>query len=291
MSIVQATKTYGPLPDQVGDLLVPDGHGPHPVVVLIHGGAWRESAKRANMAQRAQDLTGRGWATWNIEYRRVGESGGGFPETFQDVANAVDYLINLSGEYDLDLNRIVFFGHSSGGHLAAWAGSRHMLPQGAPGAEPSFEPMAVVSSAGILDLEEAHRLVLSNNATEDFIHETVPSRYKLTSPITMLPAHRPTILVHGDSDTHVPLDQSLRYFDKARVTEDLTPLLTVVPGADHFAVSDTTGEGWKRGIAALDWVLSVSHGSSPPLPNDFVGPESKDVDLLMCRIRRTSNNR
>lgn len=136
MPTAQTTRKYGPLPDRVGDLLVPDGDGPHPVVVVIHGGFWREQYKRDRIVPVAQDLTSRGWATWNIEYRRVGESGGGFPETFEDVANAVDYLNELSEEYQLDLDRVVYLGFSAGGHLAVWAGSRHVLPKGAPG-EPS----------------------------------------------------------------------------------------------------------------------------------------------------------
>ncbi len=182
MPTAPATRNYGPLPDQVGDLLIPDGHGSHPVAVVIHGGFWREPYKRDRIEPLAQDLTSRGWATWNIEYRRVGDSGGGFPETFEDVANAVDYLKDLSEEHELDLDRTVFLGYSAGGHLAVWAGSRHVLRPGAPGADPAVEPMAVVSMAGVMDLEEAHRLGTGNDATEPFIHETEPSRYELTSP-------------------------------------------------------------------------------------------------------------
>lgn len=118
MPMLSTTRNYGPLADQVGDLLVPAGQGPHPVVVVIHGGFWREPYKRDRIVPLAEDLTGRGWATWNIEYRRVGESGGGFPETFEDVANAIDYLKDLSEEYALDLSRTVFLGYSAGGHLA-----------------------------------------------------------------------------------------------------------------------------------------------------------------------------
>jgi len=287
---VTATRNYGHLPDQVGDLLVPDGHGPHPVVVVIHGGFWREPYKRDRIEQLAQDLTSRGWATWNIEYRRVGESGGGFPETFEDVANAIDYLKDLSGEYELDLDRTVFLGYSAGGHLAVWAASRHVLRRGEPGAEPAVEPMAAVSMAGVMDLEEAHRVGTGNNATEPFIHETVPSRYELTSPTAMLPAKRLAILVHGDNDANVPLDQSLRYVEKARETGDLTPLLAVVPGADHSAMVDLEGNAWKRVVAGLDWLLSVSKGNSPPLPNGFRGPQGYDVELLIDSVRHTSKN-
>ena len=290
MPKVPATKNYGLLPDQVGDLLVPDGRGPHPVVVVIHGGFWREPYKRDRIAPLAKDLTSRGWATWNIEHRRVGDSGGGFPETFEDVANAIDYLNDLSEEYELDLDRTVILGYSAGGHLAVWAGNRHVLQRGAPGAEPAVEPMAVVSMAGVMDLEEAHRLGTGNNATEPFIHDTVPSRYVLTSPAAMLPTKRLAVLVHGDNDTTVPLDQSLRYFEKARETGDLTLLLAVVPGVDHSAVVDPAGEAWKLVTAGLDWLLSVSKGNSPPLPNGFIGPQGHDVELVIDSVRHTSND-
>ncbi|MFB3078007.1 MAG: alpha/beta hydrolase family protein [Lysobacterales bacterium] len=286
-SRVPVTRNYGPLPDQVGDILVPDGHSPHPVVVVIHGGFWRERFKRDRIAPLAEDLTSRGWATWNIEYRRVGESGGGFPETFEDVANAIDYLNDLSEEYELDLARTVLLGYSAGGHLAVWAGNRHVLRRGAPGAEPAVEPMAVVSLAGVMDLEEAHRLGTGNNATEPFIHETVPSRYQLTSPTAMLPAKRLSILVHGENDANVPHDQSLRYVEKARETGDLTPLLAVIPGADHPAMVDPAGEAWKRVAAGLDWLLSVSKGNSLPLPNGFRGPQGHEVELLIDSARHT----
>ena len=147
--------------------------------------------------------------------------------------------------------------------------------------------MAVVSLAGVMDLEEAHRRGTGNNATEPFIHETVPSRYQLTSPTAMLPAKRLAILVHGDSDASVPLDQSLRYVEKARETGDLTPLLAVVPGADHPAMVDPAGEAWKRVVAGLDWLLSVSKGNSLPLPNGFKGPQGHEVELLINSAKHT----
>lgn len=288
MAKSSVTRRYGSTSDQVGDLLIPDGLGPHPVVVVIHGGFWREAYKRDRITSLAQNLTVHGWATWNIEYRRVGDSGGGFPDTFNDVANAIDYLKDLSTEFELDLDRAVFIGYSAGGHLAVWAGSRHVLRPGAPGADPAVEPMAVISMAGVMDLEEAHRLGTGNNATEEFIYDTIPERYEITSPTAMLPTKRVALLVHGDNDANVPLEQSLRYAAKARETGDLPALLAVVPGVDHPGIVDPTGEAWKLVSAGLDWLLSVSNGESPPLPKGFVGPEDNDVNLLRDSIRRTS---
>ncbi|NIR35894.1 MAG: alpha/beta hydrolase, partial [Actinobacteria bacterium] len=126
---------YGPLPDQVADLRLPDGPGPHPVAVVLHGGFWRDVWTRDLMDGIAVDLTRRGWATWNIEYRRVG-SGGGFPETLEDVAAAIDHLDGLAGDRSLDVATVVTVGHSAGGHLALWAAARPKLDVGTSGAGP-----------------------------------------------------------------------------------------------------------------------------------------------------------
>lgn len=102
---------YGPEDDHVGDLWLPAGSGPHPVVAVLHGGYWRAYFTRALMDDLCADLAGRGWAAWNLEYRRVG-TGGGWPATFRDVATGVDHLSLLAERYPLDLGRLVALGHS-----------------------------------------------------------------------------------------------------------------------------------------------------------------------------------
>ena len=141
---------YGPGPAQVGELWVPDGAGPHPVAVLLHGGFWRASYDHTLMEPLAADLVGQGWAAWNVEYRRVGMTGGGWPGTFDDVAAAVDLLARLGREAPgLDLGRVVPIGHSAGGHLALWCAARAGLPARAPGADPAVVAAAAVSQAGV----------------------------------------------------------------------------------------------------------------------------------------------
>src|ERR1043166_8512394 len=128
---------YGTDQLQLGELRVPEGRGPHPVVVVLHGGCW--VAKLGNLDERAvaldlvrplaAALTEAGIATWNLEYRRLGNAGGGWPGTFQDVAHGTDYLRHIARENRLDLNRVVAIGHSAGGHPAMWVPAPTQAPQ------------------------------------------------------------------------------------------------------------------------------------------------------------------
>jgi acetyl esterase/lipase len=150
------TESYGSEPEHVGDLRLPVGRGPFPVGVIVHGGYYREQWERDTAEPIAVDMVRRGFATWNIEYRRTGPgSGGGWPRTFEDVAAAVDHLVVLARDHPLDLGRVVICGHSAGGHLALWAAARTKLPAGVPGAAPVVTPALAVSLAGVVDLATA----------------------------------------------------------------------------------------------------------------------------------------
>src|SRR5215468_7306163 len=111
---------YGKGDFQFADLRLPPGKGPHPVVIVIHGGFWRAAYDLVYAGHMSAALTRRGVATWNIEYRRVGHPGGGFPGTLDDVAAAVDHLAQIAPSHSLDLSRVIAIGHSAGGHLALW---------------------------------------------------------------------------------------------------------------------------------------------------------------------------
>ena len=145
---------YGPHRSQRAELLLPQGAGPHRVMVVIHGGGWRDRATMSQTGALAEDLTRRGWATWNIEYRRVGE-GGGWPATFEDVAGAIDRLAGLDAPLDLDAVSVL--GHSAGGHLALWAAGRERLPAGSPGASPVVPLRRAIGMAAVCDLAGAYR--------------------------------------------------------------------------------------------------------------------------------------
>jgi acetyl esterase/lipase len=214
--------------------------------VLVHGGYWRARYDLRLEDDLVDDLPGRGWAVWNLEYRRLGWlSRGGWPATFEDVAAGIDLLGTL--EVRLDLARVVVIGHSAGGQLALWAAARRGLPAGAPGAEPAVRPAGAVAQAGVVDLREAARLGLSTGAAVNLLGGPpgrVPRRYDLASPIERLPMGVPQLLVHGDADDSVPIELSRRY--AARAAEGGDPCeLVELPGCGHFEHLDPGSHAWR----------------------------------------------
>lgn len=221
------TIAYGDDVEQVGDLRLPDGDGPHPVAALIHGGFWRHEWERDTLDQLAVELTGAGWATWNVGYRRVGPTGGGWPSTWDDVAAAIDLLGDL-GQPDgprLDLATCVLVGHSVGGALACWA---------AAGAT-AITPTAVVAAAGLLDLRHAAQVELGDGAVPAALGDPAehPDRYQASSPVELLPLGVPTHLIHGEEDEVVPSVMSRSYETTATAAGDLVRLHSI-PDARHF---------------------------------------------------------
>jgi len=192
------------------------------------------------------DLAARGWAAWNLEYRRLGwRSRGGWPATFEDVATGIDELGRF--EESLDLARVVTIGHSAGGHLALWAAARRDLPADVPGGDPRVRPAATVSQAGVADLREAARLGLSRGAAESLLGGSPirrPGRYDLASPIERLPLGLPQLLVHGDADDTVPISIARRYAEWAAEGGDPCELVEL-PGCGHFEHLDPTSEAWR----------------------------------------------
>lgn len=237
---------YGDGPQQFGGLRLPTGEAggdarPRPVVMAIHGGFWRAAFNLDYMGHLCAALREAGIATWNVEYRRVGEAGGGWPGTFRDLAQAADHLRALAPRYNIDLGRVVTLGHSAGGHLALWLAARPRIPADDPLYDPApLTPRAAVALAGVVDLREAWRLDLGDGAVRELMGgapDEYPARYGAASPAALLPLGVPQGLVHGTADDRVPYALGRDYQARAVAHGDDARLITL-EGADHFTLVD-----------------------------------------------------
>jgi acetyl esterase/lipase len=198
---------YGTHPHQVCDLHRPAGAGPYPVAVVLHGGYWQPPYTKLIMRPLCLDLVQRGYAAYNVEYRRLGRDGGGWPMTFDDVAAAIDRLADLD-DARLDLDRVTLIGHSAGGQLALWAAGRAELPAGAPGAAPRVTGGRVLALAAVCDIAHAGRVAVALlGGTPD----QVPERWAQADPIRRIPLDVPVALVHGARDETVSIARSREY--------------------------------------------------------------------------------
>lgn len=217
--------TYGSDPEQFGELRLPNGSNANPLVVLIHGGFWRDQYRLDLMYPLAEALADNGYATWNIEYRRVGPTGGGYPTTLEDVGAAIDRI--AESEFD----KLAVIGHSAGGHLALWNASR---------TDAVTKPDLTISLAGVADVIKANRRGTGVDATTNFFGGDYLDRvaaYTAGQPDPAAFAGR-VVLIHGDADESVPLDQST----------DLAPVVDrveVLAGANHFDVIEPHGATWR----------------------------------------------
>ena len=248
-SVPTAKISYGANPLQYGELRLPKGKGPFLVAVVIHGGCWTKGlATLRNTAPIASALTESGIATWNIEYREVGDQGGGWPGTFQDWAAATDYLRNLSQKYPLDLSRVVVLGHSAGGHAALWVAGRHRLPATSEIRGPNpLRVKAAVSIDGPGDLAgfvgfDAE--VCGGSVVEPLMGGAPsdrPERYQQGSPQSLLPLGVPQFLI---SATVLTADKAREYQKIARAKGDRVDVLTLDTG--HFNLISPGDKAWEQ---------------------------------------------
>jgi len=239
---------YGADPSQFADLHQPVRQSRAGIVVLIHGGWWGPSYGADNLSGVAAELAGRGWAAWNIEYRRLGR-GGGYPSTLDDAAAAIDHLATLGVT---GTNRVVAVGHSAGGHLAAWAAGRAQLAPGAPGAGPAVEIAGVISLAGVLDLVAGARQGIGKGAVSHLLGgdpEQVPERYAIADPMSQVPVPAAVRCVHARHDDRVPFAQSAAYVKAAQAAGQDASLCAV--DGDHFSIADPSAPSWPAVVKAL----------------------------------------
>lgn len=229
---------YGPHPLHFGDLRLPSRGGPHPVLIFVHGGFWRARYTLDHAGHLCAAMALQGIATWNLEYRRAGDEGGGWPGTLEDVVEGVQFVRSIARSHAIDLDRVVLAGHSAGGHLALWVAAQDKLPL-----------KRVISLGGVTDLRRAFDLHLGNGAAAEFLGgspDEVPDRYASASPLELLPIRTPQLLIHGTRDDIVPVELSERFSEASKNCE-LLPL----PGADHFDVIDPRSPYWPVVMARL----------------------------------------
>ncbi|HSF99758.1 MAG TPA: alpha/beta hydrolase [Vicinamibacterales bacterium] len=247
-----AREAYGSDAEQFGELRLPAGPGPHPVAVVIHGGCWISTfATLQSTAAMADSLRDAGLATWNVEYRRADQPGGGWPGTFADVSAAVDHLRVLATKHPLDLERVVFTGHSAGAHLALWAAARRNLPSDSGLRRPlPVSPRAVVAIGGpgdITDFATYDERICGSNVIDRLMGATAaqaPDRYRQASPVELLPLGVRQVLAVGDSDGVMPERARNAYGAAARAAGDDVDVV-VVPDAGHFEVIAPTTPAWQ----------------------------------------------
>jgi acetyl esterase/lipase len=259
---------YGNDPSQVGELRIPVGPGPHPVAVLIHGGCFKAAyATLRDLAPMGDVLKKMGIATWNIEYRRLGQPGGGWPGTYLDVGRAVDHLRVLAGPHALDLARVVVVGHSAGGHLAMWAAGRGRVPAGSDlhVADP-LSVRGVLNLAGPVDLTEnipGYEGMCRDTVITDLLGgapATVPGRYAQASPMRLLPLGIPQVLLLGEYDEFLPRPLAEAYARAAAQAGDPIRLIFIT-GVGHFEIASPYAVTWPQVASAI---LALLDGTLPP---------------------------
>jgi acetyl esterase/lipase len=250
-----ATIAYGRDRLQVVDLWLPPGDGPHPTVLMVHGGCWQtEIADRRIMSWIADDLRKRGIAVWNIDYRGVDRDGGGYPGTFRDAAAAADALGPNAAEHRLDLSRLVAVGHSAGGHLALWLAGRRRLPASSPLRTP--DPLlipTVVSLGGLPDLEEAARPPGSGCGTE-VIGRLTGGRFADTSVPRLAPLGVRQVLINGREDRIIPLAYAEGYADQMRAAGD-TVTVRRLDRTGHVELIAPETRAWAAAVEEIEDAL------------------------------------
>ena len=254
---------YGSLPLQFGDLRLPKrAPGARaPVLVMIHGGWWQNAYDLAYFGFACEALRAAGVATWSVEYRRVGDAGGGWPGTMSDVAAGFEHVAELAKTYPLDVKRVAAAGHSAGGHLAFWLAGRRHIPAGSPLHEPApkLMPKAVVGLAGAVDLrlcvelEGVFRFTNARPSAESLVGGSpaeVPDRYRAANPGELLPFGVPQVLLQGSQDQQIPPELPVRWAEAAKRQGD-SVRLEILPGADHFDVVDPESKAWPAVMKAL----------------------------------------
>jgi acetyl esterase/lipase len=242
---------YGSDDSQFGELRVPPGPGPHPVVVLVHGGCFKATyASLKDLSPMADALKAEGVATWNLEYRRLGQAGAGWPGTYRDVGQGVDHLRALAAKYRLDLKRVIVVGHSAGGHLAMWSAVRRKLTASSPLGSPNpLGVRGVVNLAGPINMRDNIRNYEAEcrdpvvTRMMDGGPSEKPENYAQASAGDHLPLGARQVLIWGEHENFVPRSLAESHIERAKAAGDDASLV-VVRGAGHFEIASPKTAAW-----------------------------------------------
>lgn len=227
---------YGSDPNQFGELRVPKTGGPFPVVMNIHGGYWRAKYNLTHAGHFCAALTAKNLATWNVEYRRVGNAGGGWPGTFEDVRSGYRFVAQIAKRYNLDPSKLVLAGHSAGAQLAlCLAGHETTVKR-------------VLSLAGVVDLQQAWELHLSDNAVVGFLGgepTSVPEHYREADPMQLKIPQATQWLIHGAADDSVPPFLSRNYTEQKKKRGENVHYLEIST-AGHLDLIDPRSAAWPK---------------------------------------------
>jgi acetyl esterase/lipase len=254
---------------KMGELRLPDGHGPHPVAMIVHGGCWSSIAGPGYVSRLAEAVRDLGWATWSPAFLRADDRGGAWPGMMADAGRALDHLRAFGPEYELDLRRIVTIGHSSGGHLALWLAARAALPRSGDGSRlRGRDPLGVTAVVGLapicglLDFHTRTDRGCPDSAVSDLLGgdpEHVPERRGLADPETRVPLGVPQLLLTGALDETVPTAHVERYARMATEAGD-TVQAVEIPAAGHFELVSPEHQSWRTrtGPAIRDFLSGVT---------------------------------
>jgi acetyl esterase/lipase len=260
---------YGNDPSQFADLRFPKGNGPFPLLFVVHGGFWQSVYDLSHIGHLCAAFTSNGIITCNIEYRRIGNVGGGWPGTFQDISLATrNILETMSPDPRFDHRRTAIIGHSAGGHLALWLAGSHRISKDSPlYTDQKLAFTSTVSLAGVSDLRLAWRQKLGHGIVSRFMGGTPhehPDRYDSGSPIELLPTGARQVLVHGKADDIVPVSESEAFVEKAEMLGD-RPTLVKLDSIGHFELIDPESEAWPTVANTVLPLLDLGgHQSQPP---------------------------
>ena len=237
---------YGEDSLQFGDLRLPDGDGPHPVAIFIHGGQWRAEFDIAHSDKLTAALAQNGIATWSLEYRRIGNAGGGWPGTFQDIGRGADHLRAVAHSHNLDLDRVITMGHSAGGQLAIWLAGRPAIPAGSEiGTDNPIAVRGVLGLAPAADLGGLYATEFCGEVIDALMGgspDACPEHYRWADPVELSPGDVPQVLIIGRYDS-VWAPSGLRYFDVAKARGDVVMKLEATESG-HFEMIDPESSTW-----------------------------------------------